>query len=57
MNVNGNQQTGSEVEAFLDHEVRGMVQDEAASVQRSLEVKVKSMVHNEMSDVRKMIDS
>lgn len=57
MNVNGNQQTGPEVEAVLDHEVRGMVQDEAASVQRSLEDKVKGMVYNEMSDVRKMIDS
>lgn len=33
-------------------DVRGLVQDEALSVQRSLEDKIKSMVHKEMTDVR-----
>ncbi|XP_073816245.1 uncharacterized protein [Musca autumnalis] len=42
---------------LLNSEVRSLVHEEAASVQKSLEDKVKSLVQNEMSEVRKMIDS
>lgn len=48
-NLNNNGPTTSDL--------HGLVQDEAASVQKSLEDKVKKMVETEISDVKKMIDS
>uniref|UniRef100_A0A1I8NKY6 Retrotransposon gag domain-containing protein n=1 Tax=Musca domestica TaxID=7370 RepID=A0A1I8NKY6_MUSDO len=38
-------------------DLHGLVQDEAASVQKSLEDKVKKMVETEISDVKRMVDS